>query len=177
MLASLIRYEEAMTETELSFLQEKANKERKLLSRVIRNLSFIFVILPCCIGIIMESLKRYQSTPDMIAIQDREDPHVIRNYFIGMVILLLLVAFFSAVYYFRSLWKLEKDLKTNLKSVEQTTIDRKQYIKSNDSCFFFLNSATQLSIEVSKEDFERFHEGDEINIEYSTYSKVYFGYF
>lgn len=166
-----------MDETEFSFLREKAEKEKGLLFRVIRNLSVIFVILPCCIGIIMESLKRSQSTPDMISIQDREDPHVIRNYFIGMVILLFLVAVCSTYYYFRTLWKLQRDIKRNLKSIEQTTIDRKQYIKLNDSCFFYLNSAIKLSIEVSKEDFERFNEGDEINIEYSTFSKVYFGYF
>jgi hypothetical protein len=166
-----------MTDAEFSFLQERADKEKGLLIRVVRNLAVIFIILPCSIGITMESLKRSQSTPDMIAIQEREDPHVIRNYFIGMVVLLLLVAIFSTVYYFRTLWKIQQDLKRNLKSIEQTTIDRKQYIKTNDSCFFYLDSAVQLSIEVSRADFEMFNEGDEINIEYSSYSKIYFGYF
>jgi hypothetical protein len=171
------RYEEAMKDAEFSFLQEKANKEKGMFIRVVRNLSVIFVIIPCCIGIIMESLKRSQSTPYMNAIQDQDDPYVIQSYFVGMIILLLIVAVCSTLYYFNTLWKIQKDLKRNTKTIEQTTIDRKQFIKTNDSCHFYLNSRTQLSIEVSKQDFERFDEGDEVNIEYSSYSKVYFGYF
>jgi hypothetical protein len=34
-----------------------------------------------------------------------------------------------------------------------------------------------MSIEVTQDDFLKFEEGDEINIEYSKYSKEYFGYF
>lgn len=176
-LGSSTRYEETMSESEFSFLQQKAIKEKGLLYRVIRNLSVIFVFIPCCIGIIMESLKRYQLDTAMRAMEERDNPDAIRDYFIGMVVLLLLVAICSALYYYKTLWKLQKDLKRNLKSIEQTSIWRKQFINTNNSFHFYLDSRTKLSIEVSKEDFKRLEEGDEINIEYSTYSQVYFGYF
>lgn len=171
------RCEEPMEAPEFSFLQEKAIKERRMLIRVVRNLSVIFVIIPCCIGITLESLKRSELTPALREIEDRNDPDFVRNYIIAMIVLLLVVAVSSAIYYYRNLWKLTKDIKRNLKSIEQATIERKQHISSNDSYHFFINSKTQLSIEVSKDDFEKFNEGDEINIEYSTYSKIYFGYF
>ncbi|KAA5536556.1 hypothetical protein F0919_02490 [Taibaiella lutea] len=171
------RYEEPMEAAELSFLQEKAIKEKRLLARVIRNLSVIFVIIPCCMGITLESLKRSELTPMLREIEDKNDPDFVWNYIIAMIVLLLVVAISSAVYYRRTLWKLTKDIKRNLKSVEQAVIERKQHISSNDSYHFFIDSKTKLSIEVSKDDFEKFDEGDEINIEYSTYSKIYFGYF
>lgn len=171
------RYEEQMEPSEFSFLQEKAIKERGMLSRVVRNLSVIFIILPCSMGIILESLKRYRLSPALREIEDKEDPYFVRNYFIAMIVLLLMVAISSLVYYYRNLWKVKKDLKRNLKSIEETVIERKQFIESNNSYHFYITSQTQLSIEVSKEDFTKFEEGDEINIEYSTYSKIYFGYF
>lgn len=171
------RYEEPMEAPEFSFLQEKAIKEKRLLARVVRNLSVIFIIIPCCIGITLESLKRAELTPALRAIEDKNDPYFVRNYIIAMVVLLLVVAVSCAIYYYRTLWKITKDIKRNLKSIEQAIIERKQHISSNDSYHFFINSKIQLSIEISKEDFEKFEEGDEINIEYSTYSKIYFGYF
>jgi len=171
------RYEEPMEDPELSFLQEKAIKEKRILLRVIRNLSVIFIIIPCSIGIILESLKRAELTPALREIEDRNDPDFVRNYIIAMIVLLVVVAVSGTVYYYRNLWKLTKDIKRNLKSVEQAVIERKQHISSNDSYHFFINSKMKLSIEVSKDDFGRFDEGDEINIEYSTYSRIYFGYF
>jgi hypothetical protein len=171
------RYEEPMEASEFSFLQEKAIKEKRMLARVVRNLSVIFIIIPCCIGITLESLKRAELTPALRAIEDKNDPYFVRNYIIAMVVLLLVVAVSCAIYYYRTLWKITKDIKRNLKSIEQAIIERKQHISSNDSYHFFINSKIQLSIEISKEDFEKFEEGDEINIEYSTYSKIYFGYF
>jgi hypothetical protein len=171
------RYEEQMEPSEFSFLQNKALKEKRMLVRVVRNLSVIFIIIPCCIGITLESLKRAELTPALREIENRNDPYFVRNYIIGMIVLLLIVAISSAVYYYRTLWKLTRDIKRNLKSIEQAIIERKQHIDSNGSYHFFINSKTQLSIEVSKEDFGKFEEGDEINIEYSTYSKIYFGYF
>jgi hypothetical protein len=46
-----------------------------------------------------------------------------------------------------------------------------------NSCFFYLDSPVKLSVEVSPQYFERLSAGDELNIEYATYSKAYFGYF
>jgi hypothetical protein len=177
MPAPAYTYEEPMNEQELSFLKKKEEKEKRLFVRTVRNLSVLFVIIPCCLGIIMESLKRSEDTPVMAAIREKEDPHVNLYYFFGMFFLLLLVGIASFVSYNRTLKKLSKDIRIGRKTVEQTIVSRKMFIESNNTYHFYLNSTFRLSIEVSKEDYENYAEGDEINIEYSSYSKNYFGYF
>lgn len=166
-----------MNESELSFLKKKEEKEKRLFIRTVRNLSVIFIIIPCCLGIIMESLKRSQETPAMAAISEKEDPYVYLYYFFGMLFLLLVVGITSFVSYNRTLKRLSKDIRIGNKTVEQTIVSRKMFIESNNTYHFYLNSTFRLSIEVSKEDYGNYAEGDEINIEYSSYSKNYFGYF
>lgn len=177
MPAPAYTYEEPMNESELSFLKKKEEKEKRLFIRTVRNLSVLFIIIPCCLGIIMESLKRSGDTPAMAAIREKEDPHVYLYYFFGMLFLLLVVGIVSFVSYSRTLKKLSKDIRIGRKTVEETTVSRKMFIESNNTYHFYLNSTFRLSIEVSKEDYENYAEGDEINIEYSSYSKNYFGYF
>ena len=177
MRAPAYTYEEPMNESELSFLRQKEEKEKRMFTRTVRNLSVMFIIVPCCLGIIMESIKRRQDTPDMAAFRDKQDPHVYLYYFIGMLFLLVLVAIGSYVSYNRTLKQLLRDIRLGNKTIEQTAIYRKQFVESNNTYHFFLRSTFKLSIEVSEEDYSNYDEGDEINIEYSTYSKNYFGYF
>ena len=177
MQAPVHTYEEPMNESELSFLKKKEEKERRIFFRTVRNLSVLFIIIPCCLGIIMESITRRNATPAIAALREKEDPHVYLYYFLGMVFLLLLVGVGSFVSYNRTLKRLLKDIRSGKKTVEQTTVSRKQFIESNNTYHFYLNSTFRLSIEVSKEDYENYAEGDEINIEYSSFSRNYFGYF
>lgn len=177
MPAPAYTYEEPMNESELSFLKKKEEKEKRLFIRTVRNLSVLFIIIPCCLGIIMESIKRSQDTPAMAALREKEDPHVYLYYFFGMLFLLLLVSIGSFVSYNRTLKRLSKDIRIGKKTIEQTIVYRKQFMESNSTYHFYLRSTFRLSIEVSKEDYESYTEGDEINIEYSSHSKNYFGYF
>lgn len=166
-----------MNESELSFLKQKEEKEKKLFLRIVRNLSVLFIIIPCCLGIIMESIKRSEDTPAMTTIREEQDPHVYLYYFFSMVFLLLVVAIASYIYYARTLKKLLQDIRNGYKTIQPTTIIRKQFVAFNNTYHFFLKATIRLSIEVSQEDYEMYQEGDEINIEFSTYSKNYFGYF
>ncbi len=177
MPARAYTYEEPMNQAELSFLREKEAKEKPMFFRTIRTLSVLFIIVPCCLGIIMESIKRNQDNEVMARLREEEDPHVYLYYFVGMLVLLLIVALGGYISYSRTLKRLQKDIRLGLKTVEQTEISRKQFVDSNNTYHFFLRSTFRLSIEVSKEDFAVYEEGDEINIEYSTFSKTYFGYF
>jgi hypothetical protein len=170
-------YQEPMNESELSFLRGKEEKERRVFIRTVRNLSVLFIIVPCCLGIIMETIVRQDDTPQMAVIREQNNPRAILFYFLGMIFLLLVVAIGSYISYTRTLKRLLKDINSGRKTVEETTISRKQFVETNNTYHFFLNSPFKLSIEVSKEDFELYGEGDEINIEYSTFSKNYFGYF
>jgi len=165
-----------MDASEIAFLQKKAAGERSVLVRILRNLGLLAMIM-CFGGMIMETLRLERLAPTDRAIEMQHDPYAILGYAVALAVLLLAIASGGFIYYRRVLWKIQKDLKRNLKSVEQTTIARKQFVSVNNSRHFYLDSGRQLSIEVSEEDFERFNEGDEINIEYSTYSNIYFGYF
>lgn len=170
-------YEEPMNDSELSFLREKEGKEKRMFFRTVRTITILFIVVPCCLGIIMESIKRSSDSPEMARLREEEDPYVYLYYFFGMLFLLLLVAVGSYVSYNRTLKQLQKDIYAGKKTVENTEISRKQFVNSNNTYHFFLKSTFRLSIEVSKEDYEAYEEGDEINIEYSTFSRVYFGYF
>lgn len=61
--------------------------------------------------------------------------------------------------------------------IEKTHITEKKYMPQNDSYYFYLDSPTKLSIEVSQDDYRKLDIGDEINIEFGRYSKEYFGYY
>lgn len=169
-------YEESMNESELTFLMEKEVKDKRVFQRVLRTL-LILSVIPGCLGIIMESIKRSKDTAEMSQWREQEDPHVYLYYFFGMFLLLFLVLVGGLIAYRRTVRRLQRDIRSGKKTIENTVISRKQFVSSNNTCHFFLKSARKLSIEVSKEDFELYEEGDEINIEYSTYSGNYFGYF
>ncbi len=169
-------YEESMNDSELSFLKTKEEKEKRTFFKTVRIL-LLLSIVPCCLGIIMESIKRSTDSPAMARLREQEDPHVYLYYFFGMIFLLLAVIVGGYIGYRRSLGRLHKDIRLGGKTIENTEISRKQFVNSNNTYHFFLRSTFKLSIEVSKEDYDAYEEGDEINIEYSTFSKVYFGYF
>lgn len=169
-------YEESMNDSELSFLKTKEEKEKRTFFKTVRIL-LLLSIVPCCLGIIMESIKRSTDSPAMARLREQEDPHVYLYYFFGMIFLLLAVTIGGYIGYRRSLGRLHKDIRLGGKTIENTEISRKQFVNSNNTYHFFLRSTFKLSIEVSKEDYDAYEEGDEINIEYSTFSKVYFGYF
>lgn len=169
-------YQEPMNDSELAFLKEKEARDKRVFLRTVRLLSLL-VFIPCSLGILMESIKRSNDTPDMAKFREEQDPRVYFYYVAGMLILLLLLAMGSYISYLRNLRPLLKDIRQGNKTIESTEISRKQSVSSNNTYHFFLRSTYKLSIEVSQEDYELYQEGDEINIEYSTFSKVYFGYF
>ena len=176
MSAAVFFYQESMNQAELSYLTEKRDKERRVFMRVLRTLSVIFIVLPCCISIIMEGIVRSNDTPEALKIKEREEPHIYLFYFLGMIFLLLVVAVASYFSYSRTLKMMERDIRQGEKTVEQTSINRKMAM-GNGTYHFYLNSAYKLSIEVTAEEYADYQEGDEINIEYSTWSGIYFGYF
>ena len=175
--ATVFKYEELMNDSERSFLIEKRDKEKAMFMRTIRTLSVIFIVLPCCLGIIMESISRSNDSPAVLQLKEQEDPYYYLYYFFGMLFLLLVVAIAGYYSYNKTLKRLEKDIRSGNKTVEQTEITRKLFMNNNNTYHFYLKSTFRLSIEVSKEEYEQYLEGDEINIEYSSCSGIYFGYF
>ncbi|PSK93365.1 hypothetical protein [Taibaiella chishuiensis] len=168
--------EEPMEESELAFLVAKRDKDRSSLVRTLRTLCIAFVILPFGAGAVLESIRRVNDAKRHLPVHE-ESFGSRYAFFIGILFLLFLISLAGYISYVRTLKRVITDIRRGLKTVEQTTISRKVYMTHNDTCHFYLRSSSRLSIEVSREDYEHYEEEDEINIEYSTYAKVYFGYY
>jgi|SRR5690606_31544344 len=160
----LIKYKTSLNKDELSFLKQKEAKDRRQLYNIARMLLMFCFVCPFA-GAWVRALKG-----DELAFS-------YFYYFLGVAFLLVFSG--SVLYwtYRQNLYKVQQDIKQATKTVESVTITRKQYMPSTDSYYFYLASATKLSIEVSEEDFRRLDKGDEVHIAYSFYSKEYLGYF
>lgn len=164
MALELVRYREPLDREELSFLKKKAEKERKQLYKIIR----VFMVL-CFICPFVVAWFR--------ALGGHEHPFSILTYFLGVVFLMGFSGVGIYWSYYNTLRKVVLDIRNGTKTIERTFITRKQYMPSNNTYFFYLSSAVKLSIEVDEHDYRRLEMGDEVNIEYTTHSRVYLGYF
>ena len=98
-------------------------------------------------------------------------------YWYAQITMVLMFIFVMMATYTRKLLFINLDLKHQQKMIESVEIIQKKFMPQNQSFHFYIKSQIKLSIEVTQNDFLKFIEGDEINIEYSKYSKEYFGYF
>ena len=73
--------------------------------------------------------------------------------------------------------RVQRDISHGTKTIERVHITRKLFMPQTSSYFFYLDSPTKLSIEVGDKDYHKMREGDEVNIEYTTYAQIYLGYF
>ena len=99
------------------------------------------------------------------------------KYFVTTGILLFISFVATYVSYRYNLRLLQRDLRYRTKTIETNHITQKLYVAQNNSYHFFIGSIVKLSIEVSPSDYNAYHEGDEISIEYTSSSKEYLGYF
>ena len=140
---------EPLEEDELAFMHKKNEQERKTYFTV----AIIYHI-------------RFQRTDIMM-----------QAFIQALCITLSFSAIISFFTYRRSLLDIRKDLNEKTKIVESSLITEKKFMPLNNTYHFYLDNALKYSIEVSEDDFHRFEVNDEINIEYATYSKEYFGYY
>lgn len=155
---------ESMADEELAFLETKDEKETKQLYKIVQVLMVVCFVLPF--------IAAWGK-----ALSGGDNPFSPLYYFIGVFALLLLTSVAIYIAYRRTLHKIKKDINTRSKTIERAHIVRKQYIPRTGEYFFFIDSPTKISIEVSQEDYHNMEQGDELNIEYSTNAKLYFGYF
>jgi hypothetical protein len=160
----LVRYLEPLNEDERAFLKRKETRDRRQLFRSVQFLLLICFALPFA----MAWGKAIAGMPN---------PFSYTNYFAGVGILCSLTGVGAIISYRNNLYRIQLDLKKNTKTIERAIITRKRFMPQTNTCYFFLDSPTKLSIEVSSQHFDRLNIGDEVNIEYSTYGKAYFGYF
>ena len=164
MSVELVRYIEPLSGEEIAFLRRKETRDRRQLYKSVR------ILLVFCFGLPFAMAWGK-------AIVGVENPFSYGSYFTGVGVLLFLTLGGATLAYRSSLYRTHLDLRHGTKTIERATIMRKRYMPQTDACFFYLDSPTKLSIEVSATYYERLAVGDEVNIEYSTYGKSYFGYF
>ncbi len=164
MQLQLYRHDEPMDAEELLFIQKKEEKERASLYKVVRILMVFCFICP----FVVAWLRALAQVPN---------PFSMLYYFSSVLFLLCFAGGAVYIAYSRTLKKVQSDVRHRTKTVERTHITRKQFMPHNNMYYFFLDSPNKVSIEVSQEDYYRLEKGDELNIEYTTYSKFYLGYF
>ncbi len=167
-MTPVLTYIETMNEEELAFLEKKVDKEGAQFYKVAKVLMAFCFIIP----FIFAWFRAAEGDEIQIEIA-----FSYVSYFGGVLFLLLFAGSIMYFSYRRNLGKLHADLKSKTKTIEPTIIKRKQYMPHNKQHYFYLDSPNKLSIEVGKQDFDRYAQGDELNIEYATHSKFYFGYF
>lgn len=164
-MTQLIRYYvEPLNNEELNFLQKKEQQDRKQLYKVVRALLFLCFIIPFIVAWFR-------------ALNGATNPFSYLAYFVTVIVLLTISCIGLYLAYHSNLQLVRRDIHHRTKTIEQTHITRKQYMPQNNTWYFYLDSPTRLSIEVNEADFQRLREGDELNIEYTTYAKLHLGYF
>jgi hypothetical protein len=100
----------------------------------------------------------------------------LRFFIIASVLLFIagVSTYFTYIIYIK---RLRWDISRRSKTIETNKITKKLFVPTSNSFHFYLDSASRLSIEVNRDDYELLCEGDEVNLEYSTYSREYLGYF
>jgi len=160
----LVRYQEPLNRDELSFLMRKEEKDRKQFYKVVR----LFMLLCFICPFVIAWFK---------AVEGMEDPFSLIDYFIGVFFLMCFSGTGIYLSYVHNLRRVQHDIRSGTKTIECTHILRKQYMPQNNSFYFYIDSPNKLSIEVNEFDYHRLESGDEVNIEYTTFSKLYLGYF
>lgn len=155
---------ESLNLSERQFLMRRARHEGRQLYKVARVLMALCFLIPFLLAWLW-------------ALDGAPDPFSPKRYFLGVLLLGTLSGGGIYLAYKKVLYPLRADLRIGTKTIERTHLMRKVYMLQNNTHHFYLDSPTRLSIEASSEDYQRFDEGDEVNIEYTTFSKIYLGYY
>lgn len=155
---------EPLENDEFDFLQKKEEKERSDYYKAFSILMFASFAF----SFAGSWYRAYEGAPSAFSAV---------KFFVCVGILLLLSG--GAVYftYRRDLRKLQLDLKNRTKTIETTHIRNKRYMPQNKTYHFYLESLNRMSIQVTQAEFYALNIGDEVTIEYTSYSKFYLGHY
>jgi hypothetical protein len=161
-------YIESLASAELDFLKKKANKQAFIYIRIVQVLM---------LGALLVSFAGAWENVQQGRFLETKTVFSWKYYFLTLCSLSLIFFVILRVAQTMGLKLLRKDIKQKAKIVERVLIKKKTFLPHNNTFHFYINSALQISIQVSEFDFNALSEGDEISIEYSQYAGVYFGYF
>jgi len=157
-------YLEHMDASELEFLAKEARKQKRVYDRIL--------IILLSGSVLMSFLGGWHYVKII-------DATVFSWSYYAFMLSVLSLLSFGGVWSSKRwhLHKLIKDLRQQTKTIEKVLITKKTFLPHNNTYHLYIDSVYRLSIQVEWWFFELRNEGDEINIEYSTNAKIYFGYF
>lgn len=164
MTLQLVTYCEPLESEEIAFLRRRVDREVKQYYKI----AWLLMILSFIIPFTGAWYRAVDGAPNAFSMP---------RFFATAFVLVSLSCGGMYISYRVSLRKILNDIRQGTKTVEQTHITRKAFVPSNDTYYFYLDSPTKLSIEVSSADYHNMSSGDELSIEYTTHSKLYLGYF
>jgi uncharacterized membrane protein len=157
-------YTEPLNTREIEYLRRKEEKDRRMYYKVLRILMFMSFIIP----FITAWYREYDGAPNAFSYIK----------FFGSAGTLLFISGFATYMSYRVYLRgIQRDLKERTKTIETSQITKKVYVQVSNTYHLYISAQSKLSIEVSAADYMTYNEGDEVSIEYGTYSKEYFGYF
>ncbi len=153
-----------MNKQEMVFVENRFNTEIKLYYNAMKYVVALGLFLPftyCFIKLIFPDKENLE--------QDLQNTYWIFAITTATIIAIILISYFVTIH------KYYKDKTQGKKIVVQSIIQGKRHVNAN----FYLqtNSGILAEILVSADDFNKIEVGDEINLEFALYSKLYFGFF
>ena len=164
MAQELELHTEPLEVEEIMFLVRKEGKERKQYYRV-----FSFLMVMCFVIPFAGAWYRaFDGAPNAFSIP---------RFFISAGILISISVAALWTMYRLNVRKVQADIRERTKTIECAHVVKKTYMPQNNTYFLYLDSTNKLSIEVKEDDYRRLDTGDEVNIEFTTHSRLYLGYF
>jgi hypothetical protein len=157
-------YTETLEQKELAFLVDKEHKDKRTYYKIFRML-----MIGCFVFPFIGSWYR--------AVEGAPNAFSAPRFFVSTILLLGVSGTAMWMAYRVNLRKIQADLHERTKTIELAHILRKQYMHRSDAYYFYIDSPTKMSIQVTRDDYDRLDIGDEVNIEYYSNSKLYLGYF
>lgn len=164
MALELERYTEPLEPDELAFLERKEANGRRMYYLVFRILMVMSFVVPY----VAAWYRVADGAPNAFSYT---------KFFVSAGILLTISSIAVYVPYRYDIRRIQRDILNKTKTIEKSHVTSKVYFPSKNAYYFYIDSKSKLSIEVSAADYERMKEGDEVCIEYTTYSGEYLGYF
>jgi hypothetical protein len=162
--SQLVKHEEPLAPEERAFLTRKERRDRAALYKVAR----VFLVLCFACSFLVACARAALGAPN---------PFAYGTFFSHVAFLMGFSGIGLYAGYFSFLRKVQRDLRRGTKTIERSRVIRKLYMPQTDTYFFYIDSPNRLSIEVSEYQYHAAGLGDEVNIEYTTVSKYYLGYY
>jgi hypothetical protein len=164
-----------MKAPEIEYLRDHYRKSLALFYKTMRSLAVICFLIPTVVWLFYGLFNSKEEEAKALLEQDIR-PYTVWYYLASVLFLFCLIGIGAYFGYLKPMQQQKRDIREGMKIIERARIIRKQAIAGR-SFYLFLDSAIKLNIEVGEKDFNLYHEGDEVNIEYSRYARFYLGYF